>query len=76
MNFYLLMISRFLTGFFQVFVSIYFPVWADSFGGSDKVKTMWLTLLLLASPIGVLMGYTLCATLISYGINWRYSFYI
>jgi hypothetical protein len=22
------------------------------------------------------MGYTLCASLVSYGINWRYSFYI
>ena len=37
---------------------------------------MWLTGLLLCSPIGVLLGYTLCAALVSYGINWRYALYM
>ena len=32
----LLLMSRFLTGFFQVFISIYFPVWSDMFGATDK----------------------------------------
>ena len=32
----LLILSRFLTGFFQVFVSIYFPVWSDMFGATDR----------------------------------------
>ena len=32
----LLLLSRFLTGFFQVFVSIYFPVWSDMFGATDS----------------------------------------
>lgn len=75
-SFYILLFMRFLTGFFQVFISIYFPVWADTFGGNDKQKTMWLTGLLLCSPVGVLLGYTLCASLVSYGIDWRYSLYI
>jgi len=75
-NFYFLLADRFMTGFFQVFISIYFPVWADTFGSTDRQKTMWLTGLLACSPIGVLLGYTLCASLISYGISWRYSLYI
>lgn len=32
----LLFLSRFLTGFFQVFISIYYPVWADRYGKDDK----------------------------------------
>jgi len=31
-NFYALVAIRFMTGIFQVFQSIYFPVWADKFG--------------------------------------------
>lgn len=30
-EYYFLMLSRFLTGFFQVFISIYWPVWTDGF---------------------------------------------
>ena len=75
-NFHVLMVSRILAGFFQVFISIYFPVWADTFGTSDRVKTMWLTALLVCSPIGVLVGYILCASLLSYGVNWRWAIYI
>ena len=32
----ILVTSRFFTGFFQVFVSIYYPVWADIFGTSEQ----------------------------------------
>ena len=67
---------RFMTGFFQVFPSIYFPVWADTFGSTDKQKTLWMTMLLLCSPIGVLIGYILCASVMSYSLDWRYAFYI
>ena len=34
-NYAILVTSRFFTGFFQVFVSIYYPVWADSYGTSE-----------------------------------------
>ena len=37
-EYFLLILSRFLTGLFQVFVSIYFPVWSDFFGATDKQK--------------------------------------
>ena len=56
-EYYVLMASRFMTGFFQVFISIYFPVWSDMFGATDKQKQVWLTVLLISSTLGVLFGY-------------------
>ena len=56
-HYLLLCLSRFLTGFFQVFVSIYYVVWADMFGSTDQKKQVWLTVLLLSSTLGVLLGY-------------------
>ena len=58
-----------------MFITIYYAVWADKFGSTEKVKTMWLSLFLLTGPIGVLLGYLLCASLIE-GLGWRYAFYI
>jgi len=55
--FALLFLSRFLTGFFQVFISIYYPVWADCYGASEKQKTTWMSILLFSSSTGVLIGY-------------------
>lgn len=51
-------------------------MWADTFGRTEKQKTMWLTGLLACSPIGVLLGYILCGSLVSYGIGWRWALYI
>ena len=59
-----LVISRFLTGFFQVFVSIYYPVWADCFGTTDKQKTTWMSILLFSSSFGVLIGYITTAQMV------------
>ena len=47
---------RFMIGFFQVFSCIYMPVWTDSFA-NEKQKAVWLTFLILASPLGVIIGY-------------------
>ena len=74
-NFYALLFCRFATGFMQVFQTVYFPVWSDSFGSTEKQKTMWLTLLLLCAPIGVLIGYLLGAWMIGQA-GWRYAFYV
>jgi len=41
-DFYLALFLRLLTGFFQVFVCIYTPVWADAFG-SEREKSIWIT---------------------------------
>jgi len=74
-NFYGLMAIRFMTGFFQVFQSIYFPVWADKFGETEKQKTMWLTIFILCGPVGVLLGYIVAAACISHA-GWRWAFYL
>lgn len=73
-NFYLLFASRFMTGFFQVFPCIYYPVWADTFGTNEKQKQLFLNFLLLCGPIGVLLGYMMAAWFITH-FNWRYAFY-
>lgn len=74
-NFVVLMTSRFFTGFFQVFVSIYYPVWADSFGSSDQQKTTWMSVLLFSSSFGVLIGYAVTGQLIQ-SVSWRWAFYL
>lgn len=40
-NQYLMIFSRFLSGFFQVFLTIYIPVWVDKFGGVHS--TSWIS---------------------------------
>jgi MFS family permease len=68
------MALRFLTGFFEVFISIYAPVWADAFG-SEKVKSIWISGLLLCSPIGIFVGFTLTSYMVA-NYRWEYSFLI
>ena len=65
---------RFLIGFFQVFSCIYMPVWADAFA-NEKQKSVWLTFLILSSPLGVVGGFTLTAVMVEIA-TWHYSFYI
>lgn len=74
-EYYYLLTSRFLTGFFQVFVSIYWPVWTDAFAGSERRKATWMSAFLVSSPIGVLVGYVLTTQLIIY-YTWKYAFYV
>jgi len=50
------------------------PVWADAYG-TEKQKSIWLTVLLLASPLGVVLGYTLTYYMEKY-LSWEWSFYI
>ena len=56
-NIYFLGFSRISTGFFQVFLVIFFPVWVDIFGGENK--TLWLTILQIGVPSGTFLGYIL-----------------
>jgi len=69
-----LVICRMCTGLFQVFFCIYFPVWADVFGNEIQ-KSQWLTYLLIASPLGVILGYGMTAFFLD-NIGWRWAFYI
>ena len=63
---------RFLTGVFQVFISIFTPVWADAFG-SEKQKSMWITVLLICAPVGIFIGFTMTSVMNAYG-SWEMSF--
>ena len=74
-EYYYLISSRFLTGFFQVFISIYWPVWTDVHAQSEKRKATWMSAFLAASPIGVLFGYVLTTQLII-NYTWKYAFYV
>ena len=58
-------VSRFLTGAFQVFLLVYYPVWIDKFG-ADK-KTAWLTVLQVCVPLGIFAGYGMTAVVIALG---------
>lgn len=73
-SFYLAAFTRFWLGFFQVFSCIYMPVWADVYA-NEKQKSAWVTILLLASPVGVIAGYTLTSIMVSYA-TWHWSFYV
>ncbi|CAG9310977.1 unnamed protein product [Blepharisma stoltei] len=70
----LVYLSRFMTGFFQVFLIAYIPAWIDIFA-SENQKTLWLTYLQLTVPFGMMFGYILTAAITEYW-DWEYSFII
>lgn len=49
---------RLMIGFFQIFTCIFYPVWCDTYG-PERYKSAWLTIMLLASPLGIVLGYAL-----------------
>ena len=58
-------VSRFLTGAFQVFLLVYYPVWIDKYG--QNRKTLWLTLLQICVPLGIFAGYGITAGVLAIG---------
>ena len=74
-NFQVMAACRFFTGMFQVFISIYAPIWCDSHGPEDK-KTTWITYIIVATPAGMVSGYLMTAIIISAGGQWAWSFFI
>ena len=56
-NIIILFISRIINGFCTCFGIIYFPIWIDQFGIQNK-KTLMMSLLQMAFPIGMILGYT------------------
>lgn len=65
--FWLAVASRFLTGVFQVFMLVYFPVWIDKFGGDSA--TMWITFLQVGVPLGIFAGYAMTSLIVrSYSV--------
>ena len=78
-NKFLLGFSRMVTGFFQVFMLVYFPVWVDHFG--EHNKTIWISYLQIGPPLGVFMGYAITAFFNEINvyvpfISWRWAFYV
>lgn len=69
-----LLLCRMLTGLFQIFFGVYQPVWADSFG-NEKQKALWISYLIIATPLGTIIGYLMTAVFQD-NIGWRFSFYI
>ena len=73
-NFYILLVARILSGSFQVFVTIYWPVWVDAFSATETQKGVWMTLVLLASVFAYVVGYGLVLVADSIG-DWKIAFY-
>lgn len=51
------------------------PVWADIFAKESR-KSAWLTFLILAAPLGLVIGFALTSFMNTTSLGWRYSFYI
>ena len=54
----LLFITRIINGLCTTFAFIYFPIWIDQFGIQTK-KTTMMSLIQMASPLGMVLGYTM-----------------
>jgi predicted MFS family arabinose efflux permease len=67
--------ARFMSGFSQVILSIYLPVWVDAFA-PHCMKTRWMTLIITAAPAGLFVGYSMTACIVMLGISWQWAFYI
>jgi len=66
--------ARFCSGFCQIFMTIYLPVFINTIGTRSNV-TYYMSFFLLSSPLGVISGYAMTAVIIQY-YNWEMSFYI
>lgn len=74
-DFGILSFTRFMCGFFQIFLVIYLPLFIDTFG-TTITKSMWMSYVLLAPPLGVVIGYGLTGFVLGYDLDWRISFFI
>ena len=72
----LLMISRLLTGFAQIFIYLYLPAWVDLYASGEKQKTTMMCVLLYSGALGVLIGYLLTARMVGQHGNWHWAFII
>ena len=65
--------ARWLSGFNQIFIIIYIPLFIDAFS-KPEVKSVWMSGVLLGPPLGVIFGYGLTAFTIARFSSWRKSF--
>ena len=73
-SFFLLLVLRAATGFIKVFIVIYYPIWCDTYA-PESIKSIWMTLLLIAGAIGVVLGYLL-AHFMNKLLSWEYAYWI
>ena len=73
-DWYDLAAGRFFSGACQVILAIFLPVWVDAFSPQDN-KTTWMTLIIMASPMGMLIGYGLAAIVVTLSERWWLTFY-
>ena len=71
-NFYIMCASRIITGFSQVFVTIYVPVFIDAYA-TQKSKGFMLSWILVMPPIGVVVGYAMTSYIVLNGGIWEYK---
>ena len=71
-NYISLSVARFTSGLFQTGIFIYLPLFIDTHG--DKDAPQWMSYMLLAPPLGVMLGYGLTATCLWNDLTWRNSF--
>ena len=57
-NYYVILLTRCLCGFSQVYYTIYFPVWCDQFG-TKKSKPMMIAIIQIGCPLGIFFGFCL-----------------
>lgn len=73
-SYYFMLFLRAATGFFQIFLVVYQPVWTDTFC-EEKFKSIALTINMLAAPLGIVGGYMLTYYMNKYH-TWEWSFYL
>ena len=66
---------RYLTGVSQIFISIFAPIWSDTYAPEDR-KARWITVFTLATPAGMVTGYLLTAVILTFDSNWQISFFL
>ena len=66
---------RYFTGVFQVFISIFAPIWSDTYAPEES-KAKWITLITVATPAGMVTGYLLTAVFLSMELPWSISFFL
>lgn len=70
-NFIYMCISRILTGFSQIFITIYIPIYIDAYA-TQKQKSFLLSWVLVMPPIGVVVGYAMTSYIVLSGGIWEY----
>lgn len=72
----LMCVSRIICGLCQTFITIYAPIWVDSYSLDAQKKSSQLTLMMLGPVIGIVIGYIVSAAMISNGCTWQSTFYV